>query len=136
MFLAASVLLSWPVAAAEQPADLETRLGIPIFPGADLLTLEGPVTELVDLQRPGWEFIMAEVLVADFLVTDTIADLRRFYRPLCVRDKRFLLVAREMPEDQLVSVHHAAKHPLHPRQRWLRIVSYRRQAAPDQGEGE
>jgi len=131
----AALLLALPVMAGE-PAGLEERLGIKVYPGAELRSLEGPVTELVDLQRPEWEYVRAEVLVADFLVADPIVDLRRFYRPLCTRDKQLLLVALGVPEDLVVSVRYAGRHPLLPNRRWLRIVTYRRLEATAQGDGE
>jgi hypothetical protein len=110
-------------------SDLSALLGIPIYPGSELITLEGPSIELVDLQRPGWEFCTAEILVADFLVSDPIADLRRFYRELCIRDPLLLLVMSDRPDNEIVALRYAARHPLHPKKRWLRIVTYRQSSA-------
>jgi len=107
----------------------ETELGIPIYPGARLLAVEGPSTELVDLQRDGWIFVTAEVLVADFLFDDPIVDLRLFYRELCERDPKLLLVRKGSPEGELVAVHYAGRHPTWTKKRWLRIMTYRRIAA-------
>lgn len=125
-------LAVWPMSAlltagerpVPAPADLLLRLEIPIYPGSELIALEGPTIEQVDLQRPGWEFTGAEVLVADFLVSDPIADLRRYYRKRCVRDPMLLLVLSDVPDHRIVAVRYAARHPLHPKKRWLRIVSY------------
>ncbi len=104
---------------------LEEKLGIRIFPGSSLIALEGPTLELVDLERPGWEFTPAHILVADFLVEGPITELRRFYRPLCARDPKLLLVKKDGPPGEIVSVRHAGRHPLHAKKRWLRIVTYR-----------
>lgn len=125
--LAYFCLLVGPVAGAQTASAVDPRLGIAVFPGAELLTLHGPAPELVDLQRPGWEFVVAEVTVADFLVDAPITELRRFYGARCTRDRKLLLVKKEGPDDEIVSVRHTGRHPLHPRKRWLRITTYRRQ---------
>ncbi len=125
--LAYFCLLAGPMAGAQTASSADPRLGIAVFPGAELLTLHGPVPELVDLQRPGWEFVVAEVTVADFLVDRPITELRRFYSAICTRDRTLLLVKKESPDDEIVAVRHAGRHPLHPRKRWLRITTYRRQ---------
>jgi len=109
----------------EVDADLEARLGIQIFPGAELIAIDGPALETVDLERQGWSFVEAEVLTADFLVVAPIAELRSYYRPLTARDPKLLLVGTGTSEDFVVSVRYAGRHPLHPRHRWLRIVAYR-----------
>ncbi len=120
LFLSALALGGTPQAVTE------TELGIPIYPGARLLAVEGPSTELVDLQRDGWVFVTAEVLVADFLVDDPIIDLRLFYRELCERDPKLLLVRKGSPEGELVAIHYAGRHPISRNKRWLRIMTYRR----------
>jgi len=118
---------------------VQTLLGIPIYPGSELIDLEGPTRELVDLQRPGWDFVTAEIVMADFLVNDPLSDLRRYYRPLCVRDPLLLLVKAEKTAGEIIAVRYAGRHPLHPGKRWLRIIAYRLLAAPEthtQRDGE
>lgn len=126
---------SRPAVRSEAPrtpgAGVESLPGIPIYPGSELIALEGPSLELVDLQRPGWEFTAAEVLVADFLVGDPLSELRTYYRNLCVRDPLLLLVKVNSPAGEIVSVRYARRHPLHPRKRWLRIITYRLPPIPD-----
>jgi hypothetical protein len=109
---------------------LEETLGIRIFPGSSLIALEGPTLELVDLERPGWEYTPAHVLVADFLVDAPITELRRYYRRLCIRDPKLLLVKKDGSPGEIVAVRHSGRHPLHPKKRWLRIVTYRLQEPP------
>lgn len=118
---------------------VETLLGIPIYPGSELIDLEGPTLELVDLQRPGWDFVTAEIVMANFLVSDSLADLRRYYRPLCVRDPLLLLVKADEIAGEIIAVRYAGRHPLHPGKRWLRIIAYRLLAVPEtytQRDGE
>jgi hypothetical protein len=118
-------LLTALPASSGPVAEAQEALGIAVFPGAELIALEGPSPELVDLQRPGWEFVVAEVTVADFLVEAPMAELRRFYHELCTRDPELLLVRKVGPAHEIVSVRHAGRHPLHARKRWLRITAYR-----------
>lgn len=119
-----------PPAGALAGTDENELPGIAVFPGAELISMEGPVPELVDLQRPGWEFVDADILVADYLVDAPIEDLRRFYQPLCVHDPKLLQVSKDAPPGVIISVRHAGRHPLHPRKRWLRIVRYRLSGSP------
>ena len=110
LLLALVIIHSTPSAASD-PVELEALLGIAVFPGAELIAMEGPAPELVNLQRPGWEFVDADVLVADFLVEVPIAQLRRFYRALCVRDPLLLMVSKDVPPETIISVRHAGRHP-------------------------
>jgi hypothetical protein len=87
------------------PAELQRLLGIPVYPGATLVDLEGPGREVVDLARPGWVFVEAEVVVADFCLDQPLEALREFYRPLTERDPLLLLVARGSPPEDVVGVH-------------------------------
>lgn len=128
--LAATMLVLANLPAFSDPlpavdAGLAARLGIAIFPGAELIAFEGPAVEVVDLERPGWSFVEAEVLTADFLIAEPIGRLRHYYRPLTVRDRKLLLRGSDTADGVVVSVRYTGRHPLHPRRRWLRIVTYR-----------
>lgn len=108
------------------PAELQRLLGIPVYPGATLVDLEGPSRQVVDLGRPGWEFVEAEVVIADFCLDGPLESLREFYRPLTERDALLLLVARGSPPGELVALHLGPRHPYSPRQHWLRLTRFRR----------